>query len=120
VADGDIVLDEAAIFELLNAPDGPVGRLLMELGERAAAVARAKVRVRHGNTWSRRSDARPPGYTLASIHPVIGYDSQGLIYGGVHAAGDPGIFLEYPAEQETREYPFLTTGLDSLELLWHA
>jgi hypothetical protein len=37
------------------------------------------------------------------------------LYGGVNAAGNPGIFLEAPAEQMTRKYPFLTTAMDSLE-----
>jgi hypothetical protein len=116
--DGDVILDEPAVYDLLNSPDGPVGRLLLDLSEQAAAVARAKVRVRvpGSNRTGLTSSARPPGFTLASISPKIGYDDQGLIYGGVVAAGDPGIFLEYPAEQMHREYPFLTTGLDSLEL----
>ena len=116
MAAGDITLDQAAVTELLNSPAGPVGEMLNELNNQAASVARAKVRVRRGNTWSRRSDARPPGYTLASIRTKIGYDSLGLIYGGVTAAEDPTIFLEDPAEQMHARYPFLTTGLDSLVL----
>jgi hypothetical protein len=115
VAAGEIDLDEAAVTELLNAADGPVGRMLSELSEQAAGVARGRVRVRHTRTWSARSDASAPGFTLASISPKIGYDSQGLIYGGVTAAEDPTVFLEEPRVDRQR-YPFLTTGLDSLEL----
>ncbi len=115
VAAGDFQLDETAVYELLNADDGPVGRLLVELNEQAASVARATVRVRRTPTRSARSSASPPGFTLASISPEIGHDSQGLIYGGVHAALDPTVFLEDPRVDRDR-YPFLTTGLDSLEL----
>jgi hypothetical protein len=46
--------------------------------------------------------------------PVTG--SRGGLYGGVNAEADPTIFLEKPAEQMDRKYPFLTTGLDSLEV----
>lgn len=116
VAAGDVTLNETAVYELLNSPAGPVGRMLNELNAQAASVARARVRVRRTPAWSRRSNAFPPGYTLASIKAKIGYDSLGLIYGGVTAAEDPTVFLEEPAEQMESRYPFLTTGLDSLVL----
>lgn len=107
----DVRLDDAAITDLLTNPRGPVGELLAELSERAAAVARATVRVRSGRGGS---TAYPPGYTLESIHPVLARGSYGL-YGGVNAAEDPTVFLEDPAEQMHGKYPFLTTGLWSLE-----
>jgi hypothetical protein len=115
-ATGDVTLNETAVYELLNALDGPVGRMLNELNTQAASVARARVRVRRTPSRSRRSTAFPPGYTLASIRGKIGYDSLGLIYGGVTAAEDPTVYLEDPAEQMESRYPFLTTGLDSLVL----
>jgi hypothetical protein len=124
-----LVLDwhEAQLAELLNDPAGPVGQYIAELSERAAAVARATVPVRDPVTRNRHrragrnSNARPPGFTKAGIRvhgPVIG--SRGGMYGGVNAPADPAIFLEYPARQMARGYPFLTTGLDSLGLLWPA
>lgn len=114
-----IDLDDAAITALLTDPAGPVGELIAELSGQAAAVARIVVHVRPGTprsgAWSARSTARPPGFTRASIRvhgPVIG--SGGGLYGGVNAAADPAVFLEYPAEQMYESYPFLTTALDSL------
>lgn len=111
----DIELDDTAIAELTNSPDGPVGRMTLELAERAAVVARGVVRVRRSRPWSARSDARPPGFTKARIRPDLGYDNEGLLYGAVLAPYDPGFFLEYPREDRDR-YPFLSTGIDSLTL----
>ncbi len=116
----DIEINDIAIFELVNSPppDGLVAPLLLELAERAAEVARAVVHVRPGTrssaTTGRDSDAQPPGLTKASIDPGIGWD-EGLIYGTVRAPADPAVFLEDPAEQLHESYPFLTTGLYSLE-----
>jgi len=110
----DFRLDEAALLAWLNSDDGPVGRYLDRVDEEIVSVARASVRVRRpGDRTGRTSNARPPGYTLASIRADKHHDAAGLIYGGARAAADPGIFLEYPAEQDRRKYPFLTTGLDA-------
>lgn len=112
--------DEAALDDLLNSVEGPVGMLIAELSLRAAVVATTVVHVRPGTpasaTTGATSNARPPGFTKANIRPhgpVIG--TRGGLYGGVNAPADPSIFLEMPAEQMHREYPFLTTGLWSLE-----
>lgn len=111
-----------AVDDLLNDPAGPVGRLIAELSGRVAVIARRAVPVRDPATRNRRrraglhSTAHAPGYTKANIRvhgPVRGHSS---LYGGVNAPGSPAIFLEYPASQMTRKYPFLTTGLDSLSL----
>jgi hypothetical protein len=115
VAAGDVTLDEAACYALLSGPDGPVAELMGELSTQAAAVAVARVRVRRTSSWSARSDASAPGLTKASIRPKVGWDALGLVYGGVTAAEDPTVFLEEPRVDRQR-YPFLTTGLDSLEL----
>lgn len=117
-------LRPGAAEELLNDPAGPVGQLVADLSEQAAQIARASVQVRRvpgtrRTRAGRHSTARPPGYTRASIvvhGPVVG--SLGGLYGGVNAAGNPGIFLEYPAEQMTRKYPFLTTALDAIQGVW--
>lgn len=113
----DVEINQAAVEDLLNSEHGPVGELLTELSERAAIVARAKVRVRLPGTdrTGRTSDARPPGFTKASIHTTVNRSKLGKLYGGIGAAEDPSIFLEEPAEQEQR-YPFLSTGIDSLEI----
>jgi hypothetical protein len=115
--------NQARLEDLLNSPDGPVGRLIAELSGQAAAVARSAVRVRsvpgtRRTRAGRNSTAVPPGFTKASIRvhgPVTG--SRGGLYGGVNAALVPTVFLEHDpdgAEQMDRQYPFLTTGLESL------
>lgn len=113
----DVNIDDAAVADLLNGSDSPVADLLRELSERAALVARGRVRVRVPGTdrTGVTSNARPPGFTKASIRVNMNRGTGGTLYGGVEAAEDPSIFLEEPAEQE-REFPFLTTGLDSLEI----
>lgn len=103
-------LDERALEELLNTPEGPVGQMLRDLSEELARRARVRVPIRKG----RGGNSRPPGFTLASIRPYEGYD-RGHIYGGANAAADPTIFLEYPAEQIRQKEPFLTDALWSLE-----
>ena len=124
MADFEIHLSDVAIYDMLNAADGPVARMLDTMSERAAAVARSRVPVRHLDdidTGRRRrhragiSTSFPPGYTLVSIHANVHW-YNGLVYGGVTAAEEPTIFLEYPAEQMDRKYPFLSTAFDSLEL----
>lgn len=122
MAEFQVHLSDAAIYDLLNGAGGPVTRMLSEMSERAAAVARATVPVRHLDIDSGRRHSRhgvstsfPPGYTLVSIHANVHWYG-GLVYGGVAAAEEPTIFLEDPAEQMHRKYPFLSTAFDSLEL----
>jgi hypothetical protein len=121
---GSVRIDAGNVHELLNDPAGPVGLLIAELDERAAAVARGAVHVFPGTPrstlWnpatSTARHAMPPGFTKGSIHthgPVVG--SHGGMYGGVNAEAFPGVFLEYPSSQMYDKYPFLTTGLESLE-----
>lgn len=118
-----LVFNDAVIHDMLNDPYGPVGQLVGELSQRGVTVARSVVHVRDPNTKDRRkragrnSTARPPGFTKASIHvhgPVVG--SRGGLYGGGNSAADPTVFLEDPASQMYQKYPFMTTGLDSLEI----
>lgn len=116
----DIHWDDKALDDLMKSADGPVARMLNELSAQVAAVARTVVPVRNPARGSRgragrNSTAHEPGYTKALIRPHLGRGAlTGNLYGGANAPGSPGIFLEYPAEQMTRQYPFLTTGLDSL------
>lgn len=107
---------------MLNSPDGVCAPMLIELAESAALVATTVVHVRPGTkrsvTREPGSDARPVGYTKTNIHPHLGW-AGGHIYSSANAPADPALFLEYPAEQirryEPDGFPFLTTGLWSLE-----
>lgn len=122
-ANPDVNLDQAAIYELLNGPAGLVYPFIAQLSVQAAAVATEVVHVRPGTassaTTGRTSNARPPGFTRERIRPHMAWGTlTGNLYGGVNAPADPSIFLEMPARQIARrghEFPFLTTGLWSLE-----
>jgi hypothetical protein len=115
--------DDGELEAVLNGPGGLVADLLTELSTRAALVATATVHVRPGTTrstvWSPRSTARPPGFTKRRIRPHLGWGGEtGGIFGGVNAPANPSILLEKPAVQIAvyeHKFPFLTTGLDSLE-----
>jgi hypothetical protein len=114
----EVTIDEAAFEALLTDPDGPVGQFLAEAAAQITDVARAKAPVMwRKNYWTERSNAvRPPGTTKASVHshgPAL--DAAGDLYSGANAAGNPTVFLEKPAKQMHREYPFLTSGLWSVE-----
>jgi hypothetical protein len=117
-----ITWSQPALDSLFKSADSPVARMLMELSEEAAMIARATVHVRTLNPKDRRrragrnSTAQVPGFTKASIRTHLGRgQATGDLYGGVNAAGNAGIFLEYPASQYDRKYPFLTTALDAIQ-----
>jgi hypothetical protein len=120
----DVTLDERAVYELLHDPAGLVGVFIDELSTQAALVATAVVHVRPGTpasaTTGRTSNAFPRGYTKARIrvHTARPGSRTGNLYGGVNAPYAPATWLETPAIQMARlghEFPFLTTGLWSLE-----
>lgn len=113
---------QRALHSLFSSTDSPVARWLIDVSDEAAEIARRAVRVRSMNPRDRRrraganSTAAPPGYTKALIRPHLGRGTiTGQLYGGVNAPGVPGLFLEYPASQMDRKYPFLTTALDEIE-----
>jgi hypothetical protein len=114
-----IIWDEAALEDLLDSMDGPVGRFIWELSVRAAAIATEVVHVRPGTpasaTTGRTSNAYSPGYTRARIRPHLAKGAlTGGLYGGVNAPYSPSTWLETPAEQMHKTYPFITTGVYSL------
>jgi hypothetical protein len=115
-----IIWDEEALDDLLNSLDGPVGRFIWELSVKAAAIATEEVHVRPGTpssaTTGRTSNAYSPGYTKRRIRPHLARGAvTGKLYGGVNAPYTPSTWLETPAEQYHKTYPFLTTGVYSLE-----
>jgi hypothetical protein len=111
----DVSISEAAVQALLDDEHGMVGRFLQDLADQMATVARATVPVRTTPTWSSRSNARPPGFTKAAIRTRMGHHPSGALWASANAPADPALFLEEPAEQLHRKYPFLTTGLWSLQ-----
>lgn len=111
-------LDDLAIEALLSDADGPVGRYMYAVSQRMAIIAKSAAPVMKGkNYWTARSNAvRPAGTTRASVHSVFGYDDVGQPFAGVNALANPSIFLEKPASQMHRRYPFLTLALDPMVL----
>lgn len=116
MADFEVHLDDAAIYDLLNGADSPIAAELDRMSEQAAAIARSNAPVRKLGRRHLGTDSTsfPPGYTLVSIHANVHW-YQGLIYGGIAAEEEPTIFLEYPASQMDRKYPFMSTAFDTIE-----
>ena len=122
---GEFKVDAASVDDLLHDPDGPVGRLILELSEQTVKVAKQVVHILPGTErsgyWSPESTAiRPPGTIRESVrvHPPV-RGSRGGLYGGANVNVLPSIFLEHRprgAVQMFDRYPFMTTGLDSLVL----
>lgn len=116
----EVVISQEEVDALMRDIDGPVGDLMRDLSKQIADVAREKVRVRIPGTQrtGHSSSAKPPGYTKANITSTVGHSKLhgGIVFGGAEAPGNPGIFLEAPAEQMHDKYPFLTTGLWSVSL----
>lgn len=110
-------MDETAVTEMLEDPEGLVGNELTRLAEAMQHVAEAKAPVRTGNTWSSKSNAHAPGYLKANVRTHNAeMDHNGRLFSGVDAPMDPTIFLEKPAEQMNEAHPFLTTALWTSEL----
>lgn len=123
----DVVISKQAVDELMRDIDGPVGNLMREISEQIknVAIAHAPVLNAH-NVRSLRSSAlrtpegviKTPGYTKRHITSTVGHSvlHDGYVFGGAEAPGNPGIFLEAPAEQMHEKHPFLTTGLWSVHV----
>jgi len=116
----DVTIHQEEVDKLMRDIDGPVGDLMRDVSKQIANVAREKVRVRTPGTHrtGRTSNSKTPGYTKSRITSTVGHSKlhDGLLFGGAEAPGDPGIFLEAPAEQMHEKYPFLTTGLWSVHI----
>lgn len=122
---GSFEVDPGAVDDLIHDPAGPVGELILELSEKAAEVARGAAHVFPGTprstVWSPKSTAMLPSGTIKGsieVHlPVRG--SRGGMYGGVNVLFQ-AVFLEFPPKGSVQmydRYPFMTTGLDALEVL---
>lgn len=123
----DVVISEEAVRELMQDIDGPVGDLMREIAKQIETVAIQKAPVLSAkNVRSLKSTAfrtadgliKTPGYTKRHITTTIGHSKlhDDFVFAGVNAPGDPGIFLEAPAEQLHETHPFLTTGLWAVSL----
>lgn len=120
----EVKISQAEIDALMQDEHGPIGDLMRDLADQIAVVAREKVRVRAvrgrfgQHPTGRTSNAQSPAYTKRNITTTVGHSKlhNDYVFGGANAPGNPGIFLEAPAEQMHDQYPFLTTGLWSVQL----
>ena len=115
MANYEVHLDDAEIYTLLNGWASPIAQLLEEISTLAVKKARARVPIRRSISRGANSTSFPPGYTYASIRTNV-HHHQGLIYGGIAAEEEPTVYLEAPAEQMERKYPFMSTAFDEIYL----
>jgi len=133
MADWVVVLDPVAIDWLLNDPAGPVGLVIEELSEKAAAIAKAAAPVIKGGTsypgsnlshWGREFDPRfqygnRPGSTRASVRSSgFRFNGAGQLYSGVNVNYGATLFLQEGGGRHGHavHHPFMTTALYGVEL----
>ncbi len=111
-------IDLAAVDDLLNGDDGPVGMLIAELSEKAAGLARMKAPVMERLHWSELHQYGPPGETKRSVRASgFRHNAFGQLYSGVNVNYGPTLFLQRPARQiRTEQYMFMSQALDALTL----
>lgn len=119
-------LHEAAMEDLLNTPESPVGETIDELSHKAADIAEALTPVMEAR--SRRHMRRaydplyqygPPGATKKSVRPSgFRFNGLGQMYSGVNVNYGPTAFLEFPARQYkgSTEWMFMTHALEAIEI----
>lgn len=115
--------DDAALEQLLNSIDGPVGRWLADKTEAMTSYAKASAPIQKPQNFSRgkRSTSYLPrsfGYLKGSVRPVMGYTTSGQLYGGTNAAYGPTFFLEYGGgpHHGAERIPFLSAALYAVTL----
>lgn len=118
MAENQVRLDDAALEELLNSPAGPVGVVIDELSEKAAAIAKAAAPVMERSKWSLAHQYGPPGVTKGSVRKSgFRFNKLGQLYSGVNVFYGPTLFLQRPAKQiHTTAYMFMSVALDGVEL----
>lgn len=80
--------DEAALHDLLNSEDGPVGRDLIGKTEKVTQEAKRLAPVSPDG-----SNGRPSGYMRSQIDGQVTHDEEGLV-GYVEAHADYSIYVE--------------------------
>lgn len=118
-------LDMAAVEDMLNSPDGPVGTTILELAEQATSIAKLNAPLQKPWNWSwsaRKSTSyvtRSVGYLKGGIRVTgIKLNKVGQIYSGVNAPYGPTLFLQQPARQiHSMDYMFMSVALNSVVLV---
>ena len=128
----DVNLDPVALDWLLNDPAGPVGVVIEELSDKAAAIARTAAPVMvTGTRWPPSNLSRwgkmfnpyyqygPPGATRASVRTSgFRYNALGQMYNGVNVNYGSTLFLQEGGGRHGHAelHPFMSTALDTVEL----
>ena len=122
MADSYITWSHDELEQMLNSPDGLVGKMLEDLAARATMVAKAAAPTQKPENYSwgkKRSTSYMPwsgGYTKARVVPHMGYTKAGILFSGVNAPYAPTLFLEKPARQMHTSHPFMSTALYSISI----
>lgn len=117
---GTINWFEDELEDVLNGPDDLVGTYLRGKSDDMYKIAEAAAPIQKPQnfSWSpRKSDSYMPdsmGFLQGKIRPHMGYTNKGTLFAGVNAPYGPTLFLEKPARQLHRAYPFLSTALYSV------
>lgn len=91
-------LNERALFELLEAEDGPVGRLVRQKAEAVAAAARARAAVIM--------------HRLPEVVEAIDVEQTGTT--AVVGIRDQGEISRYLADKESREHVWLLPAVEEV------
>lgn len=113
-----LVLNPAALDELLNTPEGPVGLVIDELSDRATQLARVYTPVLK-RKYQPLHMYGPSGETKASVHKSgFRFNQLGQMYNGVNVNFGPTVFLQQPASQYNgaRTWMFMTHALNDISL----
>ncbi len=113
--------DDAALHDLLQSIDGPVGKWLAEktLELTAEVEAAAPIQKPKNYSWGHGSTSYMPrsiGYLKGGVRPHMGYTKTGMLFGGVDAPYGPTLFLERGGGRHghAERIPFMSTALYSV------
>lgn len=111
-----VTWNDAAIHDLANSIDGPVGKWLEQKMLEMTATVEAAAPIQKPQNFSRgRSSSsympRSLGYLKGSVRPHMGYTKTGRLFAGTNAAYGPTLFLERPARTMHEVIPFMSAAL---------
>jgi hypothetical protein len=119
----EVNLYPGALEDLLNSPDGPVGGVIAALSMEATDIAKAAAPLQkpssHSWSFAKSTSYMPWSTTYLKVNvrwSGFRFNGFGQMYSGVNAPYGPTLFLERPADQLHRKYPFLSTALYTVEL----
>jgi hypothetical protein len=125
---GDVVIDQAAVEALIHGPAGPVGRLIVDLAQTTAQLAKRNAPV--GERSSKTPGGHPSGWLRSQIGWTVGVEGGDVVADIVSPAltspanpkpGEPySLYMErpglrpygVPAWVRAKEGPYLVPALE--------